>query len=103
MPRLAGMTLPSGSDTVVYTAPAGKRTTVSINFINRGGDSVLLNLALAPSGSVTSSLSDYIEYNTTMTPGSTLERTSLTPYGGESLIAFANKTGLTAVVWGYTD
>lgn len=103
MPRLAGMTLPSGSDTIVYTAPANKRTTVSINFVNRGGDSVLLNLALASSGSTTASISDYIEFNTTMTPGSTLERTSLTPYNGESLIANASKTGLTTVVWGYTE
>lgn len=104
MPRLAGMALPSGSDTVVYSAPTGSRATVTLNICNTSAAAVLIFVGLCPSGSTSISGSDYIEFQTPLESfGGVIERTGLTPSNQQSIICRASQTGSVAVVWGYTE
>ena len=103
MPRLAGMSLPSGSDTVVYTSPIGQRSTVSVNLTNISQGSTFINLGLCGPTSTSLQPGDYLEYNTPLPPGNTLERNSLAPWNGECIIAHASDVGVSILVWGYEE
>jgi hypothetical protein len=105
MPRLAGVALPSGgADVVVYTAPALKRATVTLNICNISAYAVNVTVGFVASGSSSIGPADYIEYNTPLDSfGGVIERTGLAPYNGEAIVAHASNSGSVATVWGYTE
>lgn len=103
MPRFGAFNLTSGSTTLIYTAPASRNATVSTNIVNRGTSTALLNLAFSVSGAAVPSGTDFIEFNTAIPPGATLERTGITPANGQRLFAQANNNDVVVVVWGFEE
>lgn len=79
-----------------------------MNVVNKGTTTSLINIAFAASGNLLASnvspaAADYIEYNTAIPPGATLERTAITPSNGERLYGIANTNDINIVVWGFEE
>jgi len=62
-----------------------------------------ITVGFVPSGSSSMTPNDYIEYRTNLAPGNIIERTGITPFSGESIIVLSNQSGVSVVVWGYTE
>lgn len=75
MGRLAAVDLVGATDTVVYTVPENHIAQVQINIVNRGPDHVHLRLALCAED--TPELSEYLEYDTQLLTGGSLEKTGV--------------------------
>jgi hypothetical protein len=103
MPRFGALNTVSGTMHTLYTAPALRNATVSVNVVNRGFQTALLNLAFSASGTVVPSSTDFIEFNTSIPPGATLERTGITPSNGQRVFVQSNTSDLTIVVWGFEE
>lgn len=72
-------------ETVVFTAPSTGSCLVTLSIANRAGGNQVLRLAL--SESPTAQSSDWLVYDTTLSPGGVVERTGLVLSPGNSLIA----------------
>lgn len=103
MPRLAGVLMSASTNYIIYSAPTASRATVTINLCNQNTFPAFIQVALINSGSGSPSLQDYIEFNTTLAAGATLERTGITPYNSESIYARSSVSNVSVVVWGYTE
>ena len=98
--RLGATDLTANSEAVVYTVPASKLASLTINAVNKSGADAKVRLALA-SGS-TAANSEFIEYNTTIPSGGVLERTGIMLDAGKHVTAnLTSGSGVNVVVYGY--
>jgi hypothetical protein len=92
--------LAAGTNTNLYTVPAGKVTTANINLCNRTSASVTVRIAIR---STVQTDADYIEYDTTLPANGVLERTAIVLAAGEIITVYASADGVSARVHGFEE
>jgi hypothetical protein len=101
---LAKLSPSLGTDTVLYTVPAGKTTSCTVSLLNRStSDGLKVRLALTLSGVSSPSASDYIEYENPIPPVGVLERSAIVLGSGQSIIVRTSASDLSAVVFGIEE
>lgn len=99
--RIAAISLPLNSNTVVYQVPAGRRASFTVSLCNIS--TAVAKIRLALSTGTTPQASDWIEYDTSILGNGVFERTGLALSAGQCLIIFSNKATVTAVVYGIEE
>jgi hypothetical protein len=99
---ILGQAAPAATtNTVVYTVPASTVTVATINIVNTTALSILVRLALASSGTPTTS--EYIEYDTIIAANGVLERSGIVMNATEAVVVFGSAAGLSVSVYGYEE
>lgn len=93
--------LAATTNTTLYTVPATKVAAIGVNLCNRNATAVTARLAIATSGTPTTS--DWIYYDVTIQGNSSLERTGLVVEAGENVVVYASATGVSAMTYGYEE
>jgi hypothetical protein len=89
-------------NTIVYTVPASKLATFTVNIVNRDStESASVRLAISSTN--TPANSEWIEYNTTLLPNCVLERTGLVAQAGENVVIYSSTSLLSISVYGYEE
>lgn len=97
-----GQSAPGAStNTVVYTVPAATVAVATISIVNTTPLSIPVRLAIASSGTPTTS--EYIEYDTIITANGVLERSGIVMNATEAVVVFATSAGLAVSVYGYEE
>lgn len=99
--RLAAVDLPATTLTTVYTVPASKTTSLSVNVCNRNASTVTVRLALASAASPTAA--EWLEYDAAVSPGAPLERTGIVLDSGKLVVAYASAANVSALVYGFEE
>lgn len=90
---LAGTT-----NTTVYTVPVDTFSIVTVNITNRSGVSRNIRLALAAAGTPTND--EYIEFDSELLGNGTIERSGVVVDAGKNIVAYADNTDVSVVVYG---
>jgi len=98
---LGQYTLQANTDTVVYTVPAAKITTCSINIVNRNVNTATLRIALSSTSSPSNS--EFLEYGATLNQSGVLERTGIVLDAGKNIIVYSDVVDVTVNVYGFED
>lgn len=99
--RLGAVDLAATTNTTVYTVPASKTASFSVNICNRNAAAITVRLALAATG--TPSATEWIEYNASIPSNSPLERTGLMLDAGKQLVAYASAANVSVVCYGVEE
>jgi len=91
----------ANTNTTVYTVPSGLTATVNVNVVNRGVDAALVRIAIAATGTPTSS--EYIEYDVGILPNDVLERTALVMSSEKLLVVYADTANTSVNVYGFEE
>jgi hypothetical protein len=101
--RLGASALAATTDTTVYTVPASRKATATINLCNRGGTDATVRLMVLDGAMGTLANEDYIEYDVTLPAGGTLERDRITLAAGHVVGARASTANVSVQVWGVEE
>lgn len=93
--------LAAGTDTVIYTAPAGKITTATVSICNTTSSAITANLAIG-TGS-TAAAGDYLAFTLPIPAGTFFERSGIVLSAGESIIVRTNSAGPSARAHGFEE
>jgi len=96
--RLGAEDLAGTTDTTVYTVPASTFSVVTISVCNRSSSDRLIRLAVADDDTPTNA--EYIEYDVNLIANGVLERTGVVIDAGKKVVARANSTDVSVVVYG---
>lgn len=99
--RLGSASLSATTNTTIYTVPASKSPTVTINVCNTSAVGVTVRLAIALAD--TPVAGEYIEYDVTLPASGVLERAGVVLDAGKKIVAYAGSTGLNVNVWGFEE
>lgn len=99
--KLGSADLAAAVDTVLYTCPAGKTTTLNVNLVNRGTAMTTVRVAIGTAAAPVNA--DYIEYETAMAPSGVLERTAVVLSAGEKLFVRAAAATVSARAHGFEE
>jgi|TARA_B100001093_G_scaffold465093_1_gene482520 hypothetical protein len=86
------------TNTTIYTVPADNFAIVSINITNRATSTRDIRIALAASDTPTNA--EWIEYDTEIVANGTLERSGIVIDATKKVVAYANSTDVTVMVYG---
>lgn len=86
------------TNTTIYTVPSDTFAIVTINVTNRSASTRDIRIGLAATG--TPSLAEWIEYDTELVANGTLERSGVVLQAGKNVVAYANSTDVTVMVYG---
>lgn len=95
---LGGQALAAASDITVYTVPASRKATVTVNLCNRS-TATAVRLALVDGVLGTR----YIEYDTPLGDNGVIERDRITLGAGQSILMRATSANVEGVVWGVEE
>ena len=101
--RLGALALAAASDATLYTAPAGRKATVTVSFCNRSSTDTTIRLAMADGAIGTLANEDYLEYDTPLPGAGVVERDRITVAAGHTLIARAAAATVSAMVFGIEE
>ena len=90
--------LAATTNTTIYTVPSDTFSVVTINVCNRSSTDRDVRIALSATG--TPSNEEYIEFDTTLIGNGVLERTGIVLDTGKNIVAYANSTDISVVVYG---
>lgn len=90
--------LAATTNTTIYTVPSDTFAVLTVNITNRSTQSRNIRLALAASGTPTTA--EYIEYDTELLGNGSLERSGIVIEAGKNIVAYANSTDISVVVYG---
>lgn len=93
--------LPAGSDTVIYTAPAGSVTTATVSICNTTAGAITASLAVGTGNAAAAG--DYLVFGLTIPINSTYERTGIVLSAGENIIVRSNVAGPSARAHGFEE
>ena len=97
-----GQSAPSATtNTTVYTVPSAKVATMNISILNRGTSAVTVRLAIAATG--TPSSSEWLEYGASIPASGALERTAIVASASKNVVVYASTADTTVNVHGYED
>lgn len=99
--RLGAVNLAATTNTTVYTVPASKTASFSVNICNRNASAVTVRLALAATG--TPSAAEWIEYDANLPGNGVLERTGLMLDTGKLVVAYASAANVSVVAYGVEE
>lgn len=90
------------TNTTVYTVPASKVATFSVNVLNRSLQfPCSVRLAICASGSPADS--EYLEFDAVIEPNSVLERTGLVATAGKLIVVYASLNTVSINVYGFEE
>jgi len=78
---------------ILYTVPGDEEALVSIFATNQSPSQARFRIAISDNG-LSFNQSEYIEFNTDLNPRSSYQRTSIKIRGGQSIVVFADNTGV---------
>lgn len=98
---LGSADLIAATNNVIYTVPATKTASISVNVCNRGSVSAKIRVAVASSGSPTNK--DYIIYDAGIAPGESLERSGMVVDENKLVVVYSSVASVSAQVYGYEE
>lgn len=87
------------TNTTVYTVPAATTATFNINICNTGSSPVNVRVALAATGTPTSS--EWVEYGANILAGQVLERTGFVAEATKRVVVYSDIATIAVSVYGY--
>ena len=96
--RLGAENLPATTNTTVYTVPADTFAVVTVSVANRSATNRHVRIALAAAD--TPDNAEYIEYDSQLIGNGVLERGGIVMDTGKKIVAYANSTDVSVVVYG---
>ena len=99
---ILGQSAPSATtNTTVYTVPASKVASFTVNVANRGATAMTVRVALAATG--TPSNSEFIEYDASIVANGVLERTGLVAGAGKNVVVYCSTANASVSVYGFEE
>jgi len=95
---LGSENLPATTDTTVYTVPADTFAIVTVSACNRASTNRTVRIATAAADTPTAA--EYVEYDATLIGNGVLERGGIVLDAGKKIVARANSTDVSVVVYG---
>lgn len=99
--RLGAADLAVTTNTSLYTVPASKVASFSVNFCNRNATPVAVRLALATTGTPTAA--EWLIYEVVLEGYGTLERTGLVLDASKIAIVYSSAANVSAVAYGFEE
>ena len=96
--RLGAANLTAATDTSIYTVPADTFSVVTVSVCNRGATATNIRLAVSTSASPT--VSEYLEFDTSLSAKGVLERTGIVVDAGKQIVVRSSAIDVNAVVYG---
>jgi len=96
--RLGANDLAATTNTTVYTVPADTFSVVTANICNRSAGTRDVRLAIASADTPTNA--EWIEFDTEVLANGVLERGGIVMDAGKKIVAYANSTDVSVVVYG---
>jgi len=96
--RLGTANLSAGANTVLYTAPSGNFSVVTVSICNRTNAAITCRMALASTS--TPSADEWLEYDTEILPKGVLERTGIVMQANLNLVVYSSAAAVSAVAMG---
>lgn len=93
--------LSAATNTTVYTVPAGKTASFTVNFQNRAITSVWVRLAISASASPTAA--EYVLYDVLVGQYGTLEKTGLVASEGKNIVVYSSAANVSVNVYGFEE
>jgi hypothetical protein len=91
------------TSTTVYTVPAGKTSSLTVNFCNQNSsDTTKIRLSITPSGAAANTAT-YMEYDANIPPNGVLERGAIVLGTGQNVIVRATSSDVSCVVYGIEE
>ena len=99
---ILGQSAPAAvTNTTVYTVPAGKLASFSVNILNRSALAVSVRLAIA--STATPTLAEWFEFGAAVPANGVLERTGLVAQAAEQVVVFVSSADVSVNVYGYEE
>lgn len=99
--RLGVANLSAATNTTVYTVPASTFSVISVSIVNRSAAPVTIQLAICTSATAaTPDVSEYIEFDTSLSAKGVLERTGIVMDADKRLVVRSSAVSVNAVVYG---
>lgn len=101
---LGSVDLAATTNTTVYQVPASPTSLVaatSVNFCNRNSTGVRVRLAICDT--TTPGADEYFEYERSIGPYESFERTGLPTQAGKYYVAYASAANVSAQVYGFEE
>lgn len=89
------------TDEQLYQVPAGKLTSFSINFCNRGGVDVKVRLAITATS--TPELGEWLEWDAVIPANETLQRLGLLAGAAQYVFVRSDTANVSATMWGIEE
>lgn len=90
--------LTAATNATVYTVPSNTFAVVTVNICNRSADARAVRLAVAATG--TPGNNEYLEYDVQLLGRGALERTGIVMDAGRNIVAYADNTEVSVMVYG---
>ena len=101
--RLAAVDVAATTNTTLYSVPAARKATCTVNLCNRTSSAVTVRIAHIDGAIGAVADADYIEFGTSIPANGVLERTGITMAATHTLMVYASGTGISAVVHGIEE
>lgn len=93
--------LSATTNTTIYTVPATKLASFSVNICNRNTNSAAVRIAVSSSG--TPAATDWVVYDAIVQGNGVLERSGLVAEAGQLVVVYASAANVTAMAFGYEE
>lgn len=101
--RLGALDLIATTNTLLYTVPSGKVSTVNLSLCNRNITDVNVRAALVDGVLVDLVVEDYFEYDTLLCANIPIERSGIVMAEGQSIIVYSDTANVSTVLWGWEE
>ena len=99
--RLGAVNLGAASNTTVYDCPDATFAVVTLSICNRSASAVTIQVAICLAATAaTPDVSEYIEFDTSLSSKGVLERTGIVMAADQRLVVRSSATNVSAVVYG---
>ncbi len=99
--RLGFSNVTAATNTVVYTVPASKTASFSINICNRNVEAATVRIALSSTSTPVDG--EYIEYGMLIISNGILERTGLILDAGKNVVVYSDIANISVVIYGVEE
>ena len=99
--RLAASSPAANTDTLLYQAPSSMTSSISISACNTNGSTAKIRISLETSSAVGIASTNCIEYNSSISASSVLERGGIVVANQQKVFCYSDIGGVNFVVYGY--
>lgn len=98
---LGQVSIAQSTNTTVYTVPTSTFAVVTVNVVNRSSSTATARIAIA--ATATPSISEYIEYDASISANGVLERTGIVLNSTKNIVAYASTSSVSVSVYGIEE